>query len=235
MISSLNTAASFLSIAFNILLIALLLRGFYRKYIVLFLYASVHLLTGFLENLLFYTKGPESTFYINVYWIDEILVDTLLFLMVIVLIREVAAGRPTGALAGKLLAVVVAAAIALPFVFGNHPLTPGSSPPRLSGRWFFSASQILNFGGALMNLVLWGNLIGTKQRDPRMLTICAGLGVAVTGQAVRYGIIALRTTSGVSQAANVFGVLTHIAGLVIWCWAFRPSSSTPVPPAATSS
>ncbi len=229
-----GTVATFLSIALDVVLVILLLRGPFRQFPVLFTFASVHFLTGILELGLSYLVGPAATLYVNIYWIDEILVDVLLFLLVIVLIRVAAAGRPAGAAAGKILVLAVLAAAGLPFLFGHRAFIPASSPVRLNGRWFFTASQILNFGGAIMNLVLWGNLIGVKQRDPRMLTICAGLGIAITGEAIRYGLLALSTSPGLRQASNVLGTLTHTAGWVIWCWAFRPRSSEAMPTATSS-
>jgi hypothetical protein len=219
-----QSAVSYIGIALNVILLVLLSRGYIHKHRLLFAYAVVHLCTGVLENLVLYANG-NGTPYNNFYWADEVLVDLLLFLMVIMLIRQAAAGRPTGAAASKIMIVVLVAAVVLPFVFGKFPIVPERTPFRLSGRWFITASQVLNFGGAIMNLVLWGNLIGTRQRDPRMLTICAGLGIAITGEAIRYGLLALFTSSGLRQVADVFGGLTHMAGWAIWCWAFRPGTA----------
>jgi len=229
------SASKYFDIILNVILVYLLIGNFSRRYALLLAYASVQLITGLVEEVVDRSYGTQSALYNYAYWTDEILVDLLLFLMVIVLVRQTAEGRPAGAVATKIAALVVAAAFVLPFVFGNRIVVPASSPVRLSGRWFTTASQVLNFGGAIMNLVLWGNLIGTKQRDPRMLAICAGLGIAITGEAVRYGLLSLFSSNGLRRATTIFGILTHTAGWLIWCWAFRPGRSQPDPPAVTSS
>ena len=45
-----------------------------------------------------------------------------------------------------------------------------------------------------MNLGLWTALIGTKKRDPLLLTVSAGLGVAVTGAAIAFGLQAVHAS-----------------------------------------
>ena len=76
----------------------------------------------------------------------------------------------------------------------------------------------------MMNLGLWTALIGTKKRDPLLLTVSAGLGVAVTGAAIAYGLRRYRTPRGLpQQLANLFKTLTYLASVAIWCWAFRPA------------
>ena len=73
-----------------------------------------------------------------------------------------------------------------------------------------------------MNLGLWTALIGSKHKDAQLLTVSAGLGVAVTGQAVYYGLRLMTTNPLVYRISDALNVLTYIAGVAIWCWAFRP-------------
>jgi hypothetical protein len=123
----------------------------------------------------------------------------------------------------------VAAVLIVPFIL--------FSARRFSTTWFDGTSQLLNFGAAILNLGLWTALIGTKKRDPLLLTVSAGLGVAVTGAAIAYGLRRFTPpTSTPQQLANLFKTLTYLASVAIWCWAFRPAAKKGLaPPAAITS
>ena len=110
-------------------------------------------------------------------------------------------------------------AVFLPFLLFHPKFTPWPN-----GVWFNSTSQMLNFGGAIMNLALWTALIASKRRDPQLLTVSAGLGIVVTGAAISFGLVHL-TPLRIHWLPNVFLMLTHIAGLMIWYWAFRPATN----------
>jgi hypothetical protein len=56
--------------------------------------------------------------------------------------------------------------------------------------------------------------------------VSAGLGVAVTGIAITYGLLQFTSTS-FRWLPDLFKSLTQVASMVIWCWAFRPSASEP--------
>src|SRR5207253_1650526 len=90
------------------------------------------------------------------------------------------------------------------------------------GRWFNSTSQVLNFGAAIMNLGLWTALLSSKRRDPQLTMVSIGLGVAVAGQAIGFGVRRLiHEGSDARQLADVFMSLTHVLSVFLWCWAFR--------------
>jgi hypothetical protein len=56
--------------------------------------------------------------------------------------------------------------------------------------------------------------------------VCAGLGVAVTGVAITYGLLQF-TSADFRWLPDLFKSLTQVGSLVIWCWAFRPSTGEP--------
>lgn len=209
-----HSAAEVVGLALQALLVLLLLRGPFRKYFIVFLYSTVYLLTTFLEVAVIRQSGKSAPLYAQLYWTNEIVLDLLLFLLVIVLTYRATEGSPLRGAVGKLLGVVVLVAAVLPFVIGSRPY--------FSLRWFRVTAQILNFGGTVMNLGLWTALIGSKRKDSQLLTVSAGLGVAVTGQAVYYGLRLLTTAPLVRSTSDVINVLTYLAGVAIWCWAFRP-------------
>lgn len=209
--SSITTAVS---LTLQGVLLLFLLRHLSRNYFIVFLYSLAYLVTNLVETVVRRQFGKASPLYARVYWTDEIILDLLLFLMVILLTYQATEGSVLRGPVGKMLLVVVMIAMALPFVFGSRPY--------FTNRWFDFASQILNFGGAVMNLGLWTALIGSKQKDAQLLAVSAGVGIAVTGQALYYGLRLLTASPVFLNISEVINATTLIAGFAIWCWAFWP-------------
>jgi len=213
----------------QVLLLVLLSRGFVRKYSTLFAYSVLLLMASTAEVLVSTLAGRRSALYSRLYWSDEVIVDLMLFLLVIVLTRRALEGNASRSKADRLLGGVVIAVLVLPFIlfYGRGLFTP---------RWFNRTSQMLNFGAAIMNLALWSALLLNKKRDPRLVTVSAGLGVAVTGAAISYGVRYLNLTPIELQLAALLKTATHLGSMIVWCWAFWPAAKTrPVTPSPVSS
>jgi hypothetical protein len=214
-----------ISIAIQAIVIFFLLSGSFRRYPLLLAYCLAQLATTISEEYVYRVFG-DSPIYGKLYWTDEVTLDLLLFLMVIALIYRALEGSPLRTSMGRLMGAVLVVVLVVPFVL--------FSARRFSTPWFDGTSQLLNFGGAILNLALWTVLIGTKKRDPLLLAVSAGLGVAVTGAAIAFGL--RRFTSPDStpqQLVNLFKTITYLASVAIWCWAFRPRArKNPTPPAA---
>ncbi len=201
-----------------ILLVCLLLRGNFRRYPLLLTYTIVVLTATIAELLVFNAVGTRSAAYRYLYMTDEAIVDLLLFLMVIVMTYQALGENPLRAKIGRLLAVVMTGAMLLPFILFRGPI--------FGLRWFFETSQMLNFGAAIMNLALWTALLGNKRRDPLLLSVSAGLGVAVTGAAIGYGLLHFSWFANGTprDLVNLLKSLAYLASLLIWCWAFWPGA-----------
>lgn len=170
-------------------------------------------------------KGPPTAatrLYARLYWSNDVLVDLFRFVLVIVLIYRASEG--TKRVSGRILTGLVVAMIVLPFVL-FHP----TFQPFPHATWFNSTSELLNFGAAIMNLMLWATLIASRRRDPKLLMVSAGLGVIVTGTAIAYGAEFLLGNAGFGTM-SFFMNLTQLAGWAIWCWAFWPAAPKPVKP-----
>ncbi len=205
-------------------IIFLLRRSAFRRYPLLVVYCVLQLAATIAEEYVSRVHG-QTNFFRKLYWTDEITLDLLLFFMVIALIYRALEGSPMRVAMGRLLGAVVAVVLIVPFVL--------FTARRFSTIWFDGTSQLLNFGAAIMNLGLWTALIGTKKRDPLLLTVSAGLGVAVTGAAIAYGLRRFTPpTSTAQQLANLFKTLTYLTSVAIWCWAFRPSGRSSRAPRA---
>jgi hypothetical protein len=218
-----------ISISIQAAVIFFLLRGSsFRRYPLVLIYCVLQLVATTAEEYVSRLHG-QTNFFRKLYWTDEITLDILLFLMVITLIYRAVEGSSVRTAMGRILGVVIVAVLTVPFVL--------FSARRFSTAWFDGTSQLLNFGAAIMNLGLWTALIGTKKRDPLLLRVSAGLGVAVTGAAIAYGLRRFTPpTSTPQQLANLFKTMTYLVSVAIWCWAFRPvARKTPTPPPATVS
>jgi hypothetical protein len=214
--SQLFDALESVGVILQIALLFLLLSGGLRKYPLLFVYSIAQLLADMAEVAARQQFGTKAAQYVLLYWTDEILLDLLLFLMVIAFTYQALEGNPLRGKAGKFLGAVVVLAVVAPFVVYYHRTLFTTS-------WFNGTSQWLNFSGAIMNLGLWTALLANKKRDPQLLVVSIGLGLAVTGAAMAFGLRQFMTRGGLRQFANLVGVLTHLIGLCVWCWAFRPA------------
>lgn len=202
----------------QLFLLVLLWRGFFRSYAILSLYCIVQLAITTVEEVVFHYLGSGSALYSHLYWTDEVIVDLLLFLMVIRFTFRALESSPLKPKAGRALGGIVIVAVLLPFLlyFRRGIFTPF---------WFNGTAQMLSFGAAIMNLALWTALAGNRKRDARLLTLSAGLGLAVTGAAVYYGLRVFMRHGGIGEELlGFFKSASHVTSVLIWCWAFLPKA-----------
>jgi hypothetical protein len=222
-----------------LVVLVFLLRGLSRRYAFILLYVAWELFATIFLTIAdrLYAGSAVSTgapltegqlLYNHLYWTNDIIVDLLRFLVLMVLTYQATPEGPRRGSVGRLLGGVAIIVIAAPVILFHPTFSPWPS-----GRWFNSATELLNFGAAIMNLVLWGTLIASKMRDPKLLTVSAGLGVVVTGAAFSYGLRHF-IPPGIFRNAvpDLFLMLTQLAGWTIWCWAFRPVSKPRPAPAS---
>jgi len=230
-VSYVTDALLFVDVALQVFLLFLLFRGPFRRYVGLLVYSVAVLGATGIESVVRRFSPNDLALYRKVYWSDEVIVDLLLFLLVILLTNLALEGNPLRAKMSRILAGIVVAALVLPFVFFNPPLS--ASPTHWNaawGRWFNSTSQMLNFGAAIMNLALWSALLTSRRRDSQLLTVTIGVGVAVAGQAIGFGIRHyIPQGSSWLELPDLFMSLTHVLSVFLWCSAFR-SQPSPVPP-----
>ena len=196
--------------------VAFLLFGPIRRYAFVLAYCLMQLGTSLLEVTVEHRFGPKSKIFNNIFWADEIGMDLLLFLILILLTYRAMERSPLRAAMGKMLGAVVLIVVSVPFAF-----FPGAFR---SGAWFNSTSQMLNFGAAVLNLGLWTALLGSKKRDPQLLTVSAAFGLVATGVAISFGFRRLIQSGPAFTAANLVFTVAHLAGAAVLCWAFRPST-----------
>lgn len=226
------------------LLIVLLLLGPTRKFWVVLVYASYELLaTVGLTLADLYLHGTAqvdqpsdaSRLYARLYWTNDVIDDLLRFVLLTVLIyMVVGSSKP---LLGRVLTGLVLAMIVLPFLL-YQPIFPPTPSLTLFPRWyptrewFNSTSQLLYFGAAIMNVILWGALIQSKKRDPQILAMSLGLGILLTSFAIGYGLRHFIPQGGFTAAFNLFLNLAQLGAWLICCRAFWPARRHKMPGAA---
>jgi hypothetical protein len=208
----------------QVLVVALLLRGSYIRYPILLIYCLTELLTAGAEYWI--SNYGSHELYVKLYYADEVIVDLLLFLMVITLTYRAMEGNPMRVTAGRALGFITLVVLALPFLLFHQSIGDAAA-------FFDGAGEVLNFGAAIMNLVLWTALLGATRRDAQLLTVCAGLGLQVTAQAIGFGVRHLLPVRH-RWMPDLFMIMAHLVSVYIWCRAFRLAARRGAPPIAAA-
>jgi len=204
-------ALGWISIVLLVILVFLLLRGPFRRYPIILAYCVTQLILTAGEDYLRIVKSRK--FYTALYWTDEILLNFLLLLMVITFTYRAVGDSPLRAALGKLLIAISVVVLFLPIVIFKGPAFR-STP------WLNHTSQLLSFCAAILNLGLWSALVSNRRRDRQLLSVSAGLGIAVTGAAISYGVRGYFSLDWI-WVPDVFMSATFVVCMFIWCWAFR--------------
>jgi hypothetical protein len=217
-----RNAVEDIGIAGQLLLLYLLLRGPLRRYYLIFIYIVVETLGTYADK---YARNWGTAQFRAVYYGTEVFTDLLLFVVVILFTYQIMEDSPLRLKVRKVLALIALGTMVVPMV--------AFSSKYFSRAWYDSTIQLFNFGAAIMNLGLWTAVIASKTRDRQLMLVCAGLGIAVAGNAALWGMRKL--TTGEAQAvANLLIQIMYLVRLGIWCWAFRPQRPSPTPPVAKS-
>ena len=222
--SAFQVGAYLVGVPLDLMVVAALLRGEYRRYPFIFLYAVVDLLTTILEiqpSMAYSSGTPEARHrWAQMFWFNERIMQVLVFLLVISLVYSATKHlRPRRTLlTGIICGTVLVAAIS----FWAH-----YDPNLPSGRYMTRWTRDLNFCAAILDLGLWALLIGSRQKNYKLLLITGALGIQFTGGAIGQS---LRDMSpAIMTAASDFTVITALARVYIWWQAFRGKPRT-LPP-----
>lgn len=208
-----SNALDVVNLALLCLVVFYLIRGPFRRYPILLAYCVAELVTAAAEY--FVSNYGSHQVFIRLYYADEVGIDLLLFFMVISFTYRALEGNPMRAAAGRILAVVTIGVLVLPFALFYRSI-------RDFAHFFSKTSELLNFGAAVMVLVLWTALLSAKARDRQLLMVSAGLGLQVTAQAIGFGI--RQFLSGDQRwIVDLFMMIAHLPSIYLWVLAFRPA------------
>lgn len=209
----------------NLLIIAALLRGEYRRFPIIFAYVIVEFLAATAELPtalgLFQHSQQAVRLQVFVYWMDEAIAQVLTFAVVMGLIYRATQNLPTRRVLriGLIVGAVVFASVS----FGIH-YRPG---PRF-GLWMAPWTRDLNFCAAILDLALWALLIASREKDNRLLLLSGALGIQFTGEAIGESVQQLATASHSHNIAFLGGMIGVVASIVrsyIWLRLFQKATA----------
>jgi hypothetical protein len=214
--------AYLIGLPMELLAIAGLLRGPYRKYPFVFVYVIADFLTTVVEmrvELSYHAgnKGVEQAL-VNYYWIDEAILQVLVYAAVISLLYYATASLRTRRI--MRISLIGFAVLFAGVSFWIH-FQPGNA--RI-GEWMTPWSSNLNFCSAILDLALWALLIASREKDQRLLMLSGALGIQFTGEAIGHSLrnLSRRNRSYLLlNSGNAVGMLTYLAFLYILWQAFR--------------
>lgn len=210
-------------IPLEILLLAALIRGEWRRYPMVFCYAVALLLTTLVE-IPFYlgswiTRNAATMHqFAQIYWVNDWVLQVLIFATVLSLIDQAISPfnwrrvLRAGLTAGALLFAAIS------FSVQYRP-----SPAKI-GYWMTPWTRDLGVCATILDLALWMILIASRKSDRRLLLISGALGIQFTGEAIGEAIRSLSIPSmakAIALTGSVVGMLADLACLYLWWQTFR--------------
>ena len=205
----------------ELLIIAALLRGGYRRFPFIFVYTIIDFLTTVAElpSAVGYVRGmPWAAVPLaSVYWLDEAILQVLVYAVVMSLIYQA-----TGRLRSR--RIVRASLIAGAILFAGISFLIHRNPALNTGSFMTPWTRDLNLCSSVLDLALWALLIAARGMDRQLLLLSGGLGIQFTGEAIGTSIrqLALSTRShAMSLTGGVLMLLANLVFLYIWWQALR--------------
>jgi len=207
-----------IGIPLEILVIVALLRGGYRRYPIVFLYVTTLVDIPISTQSLLTHDLAVLRQAARVYWVNEWILQALIFATVLSLIdlaistsrwrRLMRAGLAAGAL----------------LFAGTSFLIHYLPPPVKYGIWMTPWTRDLSVCATILDLALWMILIASRKSDRRILLISGALGMQFTGEAIGEAIVSLSMPHMVEALAltgSVVAVAANLACLYVWWQTFR--------------
>lgn len=206
----------------EVLSISALLRGAYKRFTLLFAYCVTLFLTTVVEVASYtaaYSGASElADKWKYYYWVNEALLQGLVFAVVISLIyRAVGGGRR----ALRLLLVAGALLLfAVSFLARRGPISD------LSG-WMTLVSRDLSFAAVILDLLLWVLLIASRRKDRQLLMLSGALGIQFTGATIGQSVRQLARGARnfpLAVTGSMLVVVSNLVCLYVWWQAFRTAA-----------
>ena len=193
----------------NLRVISALMRGSYREYPFVFAYVLSLLASTVVEIGL---QAAPQTVQDGYYWIDEVVLDVLVFCLVVAFIRQAARDSKQTTIARYWLfpgAVAICAVL-----LAVHRGSRMSMNARMT-----LISLYLNICWVILDLALWSLLVTARRPDRRLMLLSGGLGLQLTGAVM--GQVLRRRSHGLVFTGTLLEVTTGLLCLYIWWRALR--------------
>jgi hypothetical protein len=208
-----------IAVPLELLVISALLKGHYRRYPLFFLYCIGYFLTTAIDisvNAAYFARIPGAKGHrVFWYWVNEGIMQTLVFALVISLIYH--ATKNIGP--RRMVRIVLVAGA---FLFAGISFLVHYSTDLVLSAWMTPWSRDLNFSSTILDLALWAMLIGSREKDKRLLLLSGSLGIQFTSEAIGEAIRAISSGAGGVMAGNVLMLAANLSVLYIWWRTFRP-------------
>ena len=207
-------------LSLDVLILSVLLRGQWKRYPFVFLYLIGDILTTVAEipvSLGLLTPKPHSALE-DIYWIDERIIQLLVYLLVISLVyRATVTWKPRR--------TILAGVIGGSLLFWGITFLIQFNPAVGTGQWMTAWMRDVNFCSIFLDLGLWGVLIGARQKDFKLLMVTGALGIQFTGNAI--GEALRMMAHSLAAPTAYFMVFANLSCLYIWWRAFRMPDQPP--------
>jgi hypothetical protein len=223
---AIQVCAWVIGLPLELLVIAALVRGSYKRFPILFAYVIVDFLTTVIEipaYIAYYHGDRLARSRASLFWPDEGLLFVLLFLVVVTLIWHATARIRSRKLVRLTLIVGPLLYATVSFLIHYNPNARGP------GEWMTPWTRDLSFGSAVLDLGLWMLLIASREKDRLLLALSGALGIQFTGEAIggSFRNLAVAIYGRTLQArplvltGNVLIMAADLACMYIWWKAFR--------------
>ena len=218
---AISIAGYVVGLPLELLIIAALLHGGYRRFPGVFAYVIAEFLSTVIEMpqaLAWYRTHDIliGNYYATWYWRDEFALQVLVLIVVIDLIWSASSAARSRRMIRSALLIGIVFFIGISFLIHYDPAAQALHRP---GKWLTPWARDLNFGAAILDMVLWAMLIAKRQKDSRVLMLSAGLGIMFTGEAIGESMRTL--SSSAVTAGGILMIVTNFAFNYIWWQTFR--------------
>lgn len=215
MLHALQYSAWAIGLWLNLQVISALVRGSYRQYPFVFTYAVTLLLSTVVEIGL---QAAPRVVRDGYYWVDEAILDFLVFCVVIAFIDEAARHSKQKSIERRWLILAAALIFAASFA-AHHGLA--------LNRQMTLISRDLNICAVILDLILWSLLAAARRPDRRLMLLSGGLGLQLTGAIM--GEQLRQFSRSLFLTGTLLEVTTGLLALYIWWRALR---TAPAPQSA---
>jgi hypothetical protein len=216
--TALQYAGWLIGLPLELLIVAALLRGPYRRFPFIMLYGVALFLTTVLEISVYeayYYSGKRLRLgrtFAQYYWIDEGIRQTLLFAVVISLVY-------LASVALRSRAVVRGFLVCGAVIFAGAAFLVHYDRNAVVGEWMTLWLRDLNFSAAILDLGLWAMLLASRYKETRLLLLSGALGIQFTGEAIGQSLRHMFPWS--LSPGDVVTMLANLVCLWIWWQALR--------------
>lgn len=217
-----------IALPLELLVIASLLRGAYRRFPLLLVYSVALFLTTMIEisvNQAYFSGTALAHSRATFYWVDEGIRQGLLFAVVISW-----AYLATGSLHSRNLVRVALIAGGVVVAGSSFLIHHHAQLAAGVGRWRWMTLWVrdIAFAAAIVDLAVWALLLAYRHKDSQLLLLTGALGIQFAGDAIGESLrfVLKSSTLGPGEVVEVF---TSLATFWIWWQALRRPVSLPAP------